>query len=160
MICWSIFKLQSQALEYFCLNTGLPFPILSQYSLSFWPPDVKTWLIGKDPDAGKDYEMVGRHHWLDGHEFEQAPGVCDGQGSLVCCSPWGCKQLDTTERLNWFSLFSLKCSQTPHILGIQCSFLLVSFYLFCRYLSRVCFYLFNLLFDSLIDMAIYSLRNP
>ena len=76
-----------------------------------WPPDVKNWLIGKDPDAGKDWrweekgttevEMVGWHHWLNGHEFEQAPGVGEGQGSLVCRSPWGCKELDTTERLNW-----------------------------------------------------------
>ena len=64
----------------------------------------------KDPDAGKDRkqeekeltedEMVGRHHQLNGHESEQAPGVGNGQGSLVCCSPWGCKELDTTERLN------------------------------------------------------------
>ena len=75
------------------------------------PSDVKNWLIGKGPDAGKDWrwegkgmtedEMVGCHHWLDGHEFEQAPGVGDGQGSLVCCSPWGCKESDTTERLSW-----------------------------------------------------------
>ena len=66
---------------------------------TLWPPDVKSWLIRKHPDAGKDwrqeekrmteYEMVGWHHWLDGHEFEQAPGVGEGQGSLVCCSPWG-----------------------------------------------------------------------
>ena len=49
-------------------------------------------------------EMVGRHHRLDGHEFEQAPGVGDGQGSLVCYSPWGCKELDMTERLNWIEL--------------------------------------------------------
>ena len=48
--------------------------------------------------------MVGWHHQLDGHEFEQAPGIGDGQGSLVCCSPWGCKELDTTERLNWTEL--------------------------------------------------------
>ena len=46
-------------------------------------------------------EIVGWYHWLNGHEFEQAPGVGDGQGSLVCCSPWGCKELDTTERLKW-----------------------------------------------------------
>ena len=66
-----------------------------------WPPDVKNWLIWKDPEAEKDWrqkkgmtedEMVGWHHWLDGHEFEQAVGVGDGQGSLVCCSPWGCKE--------------------------------------------------------------------
>ena len=71
-----------------------------------WPPDSKNWLTGKDPDAGKDWrpeekgltedEMVGWHHGLNGHEFEQAPGVGDGQGSLVCCSPWGHKESDTT----------------------------------------------------------------
>ena len=65
-----------------------------------WPPDAKSWLIRKDPDAGKDWrpekgmtedEMVGWHHQLNGHEFEQALGVGVGQGSLVCCSPWGLK---------------------------------------------------------------------
>ena len=76
-----------------------------------WPPDVKNWLLGKDPDAGKNWrreekgmtedKMVGWHHQLDGHEFEQALGVDDGQGRLVCCSPCGCKESDTTERLNW-----------------------------------------------------------
>ena len=75
-----------------------------------WPPDVKKWLIGKDPDAGKDWrqeekgptedEMVGWHHWLNGHEFEYALRVGDGQGSLGCYSPWGHKELDITE-LNW-----------------------------------------------------------
>ena len=63
-----------------------------------WPPDAKSWLIWKNPDAGKDWrqeekgttedEMVGWHHWLNGHEFEQTPGVGDGQGGLACCSPW------------------------------------------------------------------------
>ena len=79
-----------------------------------WPPDVKNWLIGKDLDAGKDWrweekgmtedEMVGWHHGLHGHKFEQAPGIGDGQGSLACCSPWGHKESDTTERLNWIIL--------------------------------------------------------
>ena len=81
-----------------------------------WLPDVKNWLTGKDPDAGKDWgqeqgmtedEMVGWHHWLDRHEFEQAPGVGDGQGILACCSPWGCKESDMTEALNWTELSSL-----------------------------------------------------
>ena len=73
-----------------------------------WPPDAKNRLIGKDPDAGKDWrqeengttedEIVGWHHRLDGHEFEQAPGVGDRQGSLACPSPWVCKDLDTTEQ--------------------------------------------------------------
>ena len=77
-----------------------------------WPPNSKNQFIGKHPDAGKDWrqeekgmtkdEMDGWHHQLDGHEFEQAPGVGDGQGrSLACCSPWGCKESDTTEQLNW-----------------------------------------------------------
>ena len=71
------------------------------------PPDAKTdWLTGKDPDAGKDWrqeekgttedEMVGQHHRLDGPECEQAPGVGDGQWSLVCCSPWGWKESELT----------------------------------------------------------------
>ena len=77
-----------------------------------WLPDGKNWRIRKDPVAGKDWrwekgmtedEMVGWHHWLDGHEFEQAPGVGDGQGNLACCSPWGHKELDMTE---WLSLSS------------------------------------------------------
>ena len=76
----------------------------------FWPPDVKSWFIRKDPDAGKDWrqeekgmtqdEMVGWHHQLNGHEFEQAPGDGEGQGILACCSPWGHKELDTTEQMN------------------------------------------------------------
>ena len=80
-------------------------------ALVLWLPDVKSWLIRKDPDTGKDWrqeekgmtedEMVGWHHQLNGHEFDQAPGVGDGQGSLACCSPWGLEELDTTERLNW-----------------------------------------------------------
>ena len=75
-----------------------------------WPPDAKKWLIGKDPDAGRDWgqeekgttenEMVGWHHRHDGHEFEQALGVGDGQGSLACYSPCGHKESDMTEWLN------------------------------------------------------------
>ena len=75
-----------------------------------WPPDVKSWLIRKAPDAGKDWEqeekgmtedeMVGWHHRLNGGEFEQVLGGGEGQGSLVCCSSWHCKQSDATERLN------------------------------------------------------------
>ena len=75
------------------------------------PPDVETWLLRKDPDTGKDWrqeekgttedEIVERDHQLDGHEFEQAPGLGGGQGNLACCSPRGHKESDTTERLNW-----------------------------------------------------------
>ena len=80
-----------------------------------WPPDVKNWLIGKDPDAGKDWrqeekgitedEMLGWHRWLDGHEFEQALGVGDAQGSLVHHSPWDHKESDTTKWLNWTAVY-------------------------------------------------------
>ena len=80
-------------------------------ALILWPPDVKNWLIWKDPDAGKNWrqeekgtmedEIIEWHHWLHAQEFEQVPGVGDGQGSLMCCSPWGHKESDTTEWLNW-----------------------------------------------------------
>ena len=82
-----------------------------------WPPDAKSWLIWKDPDAGKDWgreekgtteeEMVGWHHRLNGHGFGWTPGAGDGQGGLACCSPWGCKESDVTEQLTLkLSLFS------------------------------------------------------
>ena len=71
-----------------------------------WPPDAKSWLTGKDPDAGKDWgqeekrvtedELVGWHHRVSGYEFELIPGDSEGQGSLACCSPWGCKESDAT----------------------------------------------------------------
>ena len=71
-----------------------------------WPPDVKGQLIGKDPHAAEDWgqeekwvtedEKVGWHHWLNGHDSEQVPGDSEGQGTLVCFSPRGCKESDTT----------------------------------------------------------------
>ena len=79
-----------------------------------WPPHAKSWLIGKDSDAGRDWgqeekgmtdnEIAGWHHQLNGHEFEWTPGVGDGQGGLVCCNSWGLKELDTNEWLNWTEL--------------------------------------------------------
>ena len=90
-------------------------------TLVIWPPDAKNRLIGKDPDAGRDCgqeekgmtedEMVGWHHWLDGHEFESTPGVGDGQGGLACCSLWGRKESDTTEQLNWIRKFKTSVSE-------------------------------------------------
>ena len=81
-----------------CSLEGLMLKLKLQY---FGPPDAKSWLIWKDPDAGKDWrqedkgmtedEMVGWHHQLNGHEFEQALGDGEGQGSRACCNPWGCK---------------------------------------------------------------------
>ena len=81
---------------------------------TLWPPDMKNWLIRKDLNAGKDQgqeekgttedEIVGWHHRLSGHGFKQAVGVGDEQGSLVCCSPWDCKESDMTEWLDWTEL--------------------------------------------------------
>ena len=80
-------------------------------TLVLWPPHEKSWLFGKDPDAGRDWrqeekgmtegEMAGWNHWLDGRESEWTPGVGDGQGGLECCNSWGRKESDTTEWLNW-----------------------------------------------------------
>ena len=79
-----------------------------------WPPHVKSWLIGKDSDSGRDWrqeekgmtedEMAGWHHGLDGHESEWTPGVGDEQGGLACCNSWGRKESDTTKRPNWTEL--------------------------------------------------------
>ena len=79
-----------------------------------WPPHAKSWLNGKDSDAGRDWgqeekgmtedKMAGCYHWLDGHEFEWTPGVGHGQGGLACCNSWGRKESDMTEQLNWTEL--------------------------------------------------------
>ena len=86
-----------------------------------WPPHAKSWLIGKDSDAGRDWrqeekgttedEMAGWHHRLDGHEFEWTLGVGDGQGGLASCSSWGRKELDMTERLNWTESYPVSTLQ-------------------------------------------------
>ena len=96
-----------------------------------WAPDVKNWIIGKDSDAGRDWrqdenrmtedEMVGWHHRVDAHEFGQAPGVGVGQGSLVCCSPWGCKESDMTKQLKWIYL-SIYLSDDVDRLKLNSSF--------------------------------------
>ena len=113
------------------------------------PPHVKSWLIGKDSDAGRDRgqeekgttedEMAVWHHGLDGHESEWTPGVGDGQGILVCCSPWGCKELDRTEQLNWTELNwteqginvieAGEVSQNQHVAKPQHSNILIVFFL-------------------------------
>ena len=97
----------------------------------------KNWLIGKEPDAEKDWrqeekgtredEMIGWHHRLDGHGFEQASGVGDGQGSLACCCPWGCKESDNTEQPNWltdfiWTSFSPMKSFSPHLINKKLRF--------------------------------------
>ena len=119
-----------------------------------WPPHVKSWLIGKDSDTGRDWgqeekgmtedEMAGWHHWLDGYEFEWTPGVGDGQGGLACCDSWGHKESETTERLNWtewivmLSIISCTYRLFTHSLRRNVSFvhfLIELFLLFCWILS-------------------------
>ena len=92
-----------------------------------WPPHVKSWLIGKDSDAGRDWgqeekettedEMARWHHWLNGHESEWTPGVGDGQGGLACCDSWGCKESDTTEQLIWSDLENNQNFNTHRVLS-------------------------------------------
>ena len=110
-----------------------------------WPPDAKSWLIGKDLDAEKNWgqekgmtedEMVGWHHWLDGHGFGWTPGVGDGQGGLECCGSWGHKELDTTERLNcWLteSHSRWRIWSQWHIVGIWFELYLKQDYLYTSY---------------------------
>ena len=91
-----------------------------------WPPHVKSWLIGKGSDAGRDWgqgekgktedEMAGWHHWLDGHESEWTPGVGDGQGGLACCDSWGRQESDMTEQLIWSDL--IVCLQNSGVLTV------------------------------------------
>ena len=101
-------------------------------ALILWPPDAKNWLLGKDPDAGKNWrqeengttedETVRWHHRLDGHEFEHGLGVGGGHGSLACCSPWDCKKWNMTEWLSWNSSSSWQweCNREWHALGAAC----------------------------------------
>ena len=104
-----------------------------------WPPHVKSWLIGEDFDAGRDWgqeekgttkdEMAGWHHWPDGRESEWTAGVGDGQGGLACCNSWGRKELDTTERLNWTKLLvSLIFSMISQVfISLISAFIFISF---------------------------------
>ena len=88
--------------------------MMLKLKLQYFGHLVKSWLIGKDSDAGRDWgqeekgttedEMAGWHHWPDGRESEWTPGVGDGQGGLACCNSWGCKESDMTEWLNWTEL--------------------------------------------------------
>ena len=111
-----------------------------------WPPWAKSWLIGKDSDAGRDWgqeekgmtedEMAGWHHWLDGHESEWTLGVGDGQGGLECCYSWGRKELDTTERLNWTELNWMKWYvHTKTYTWVFIAALFVAFWVWLLYLG-------------------------
>ena len=98
-----------------------------------WPPHKKSWVIGKDSDAGRDREqeekgttedeVAGWHHWLDGRESGWTLGVGDGQGGLACCNSWGRKELDTTERLNWTELNWMRLVKEPGIWKLMVSVL-------------------------------------
>ena len=109
-----------------------------------WAPDAKNWLIWRDPDAGRDRrweekgmtenEMVEWHHQLNGCEFEWTPGAGHGQGGLVCCSPWGHKESDTTEPLNWAELSSGCCAKDSEGAGLK-----PSFFFFPHIFWRICF---------------------
>ena len=120
-----------------------------------WPPDAKYWFIGKDPDAEKDWrqeekgmvegEMVGWHHWLNGHESEQTLGDSEGKGSLGCCSPWGRKESDMTEQLNNNKVsLTNKCSRKqgfydPTLINIMLNRVSVVFSLFLIAHLPICF---------------------
>ena len=117
-----------------------------------WPPDAKSWLIWKDPDAGKGWrqeekrttedEMDEWHHRLDGHESEWTPGVGDGQGGLACCDSWGRKESNTTERLNWtelsFTNNSIAMLTDQLIMG---DLIIISINVSCLHLFRSSFYI-------------------
>ena len=101
-----------------------------------WPPHAKSWLIGKDSDAGRDWgqekkgtedEMAGWHPWLDGRESEWTPRVGDGQRGLACCDSWGHKESDTTERLNSTEVFALN-TNLKYILMTDCDLEMIYFY--------------------------------
>ena len=114
LCCWRwLFPLDCKEIQPVNNKGNQSWIFIGRTHAVFWPPDVKNWLIGKDPDAGKDWgpeegltedEMVRWHHLLYGYEFEQALEVGDGQGSLACCSPWVHKESDRTEPMNWTEL--------------------------------------------------------
>ena len=131
-----------------------------------WSLDAKNWLTGKDPDAGKEWrqeekgttedEMVGWHHWLNAHEFEQAPRVGDRPGSLACCSPWGCKEMNMSEWLNWttkYSIYIFCHTNSHHSLMYYPSFgLIIPFNLGTHLIS-----IFEMFFHSMFSQ--YFLQN-
>ena len=120
------------------------------------PPQAKSWLTAEDSDAGRDWEqeekgttedeMAGWHHQLDGRESEWTPGVGDGQGGLACCDSWGCKESDTTERLNWTEL------SLPYYFVLLYLSLVLSSHFFL-FLSSVVFLIIFLLFCSFFWLA-------
>ena len=134
-------------------------------TLVLWPPLAKTWLIGKDSDAGRDWgqeekgmtedEMAGWHHWLDGHEFEWTPGDGDGQGGLACCNSWGHRVgQDWAAELNWTEL-SAETQRSPSPLQVilnfwkQCPSNMINAVLCCK------LYVYIFLLRVLIFLILY-----
>ena len=137
----------------------------------FWPPYAKSWLIGKDSDAGGDWgqeekgmtedEMAGWHHGLDGCESEWTPGVGDGQGGLACCDSWGHKELDTTERLNWTELKEVSNSEIWKPIHCSDSFPLVHLETFVLNCHNVPVYLlFNTISLLRVGTVYYLFFQP
>ena len=116
-------------INYLYLSIGSLEGMMLKLKLQYFGHLMQSWLIGKDSDAGRDWgqeekgmtedEMAGWHHWLDGRESEWTLGVGDGQGGLVCCTSWGCKESDTTERLIWSDLIGSLKLGWYHILLIR-----------------------------------------
>ena len=114
LIPWTARRSKQSILKEISPGCSLEGMMLKLKLQLLWPPHAKSWLTGKDSDAGRDWgqegkgttgdEMTGWHHCLDGCESEWTPGVGDGQGDLACCDSWGRKESDTTERLNWTEL--------------------------------------------------------
>ena len=129
-----------------------------------WPPDAKGWLTGKDPDAGKDWgqeekgttedEMARCHHQLNGHGFGWTLGVGDGQGGLVCCSPWGHKELDATEWLNWTDRYrKTEMNEEPFLISFRNYFYILYIYTLWLYALQAFFFQprhFHIVYDSFI----------
>ena len=133
-----------------------------------WPPHAKSWLIGKDPDAGRNWgqeekgttedEIAGWHHQLDIHEFGWTPGVGDGQGGLAYCNSWGCKESDTTEWLNWTEMnVSIAMSfPSPHHSSN------INLYRLCFYTYKISLYYFiGSIFSNFIHLyKLFLAWNP
>ena len=113
---WTAKRSNQSILKEISPGISLEGMVLKLKLQSLWPPHAKSWLIGKDSDAGRDWgqeekgttedEMAGWHYRLDGRESEWTPGVGDGQGGLACCDSWVREESDTTERLSWTGLWS------------------------------------------------------
>ena len=151
-----------QSWVFFGRNDAKETPVL-------WPPNAKSWLIGKDTDAGRDWgqeekgttedEMAGWHHQLNGHEFGWTPGVGDGQGGLACCNSWGRKELDMTEWLNWTELTEIFILSRSKMIFLLSNPVVASLFQYSwhipSYVTSVTPYFLNFLFASLSTHSLF-----